>query len=137
MKRILLSVLVLVIAACGVLKGKDGSDGKSADPKEAEDGLNGSDGADAVASSLHCDYKLVYPNDKNPYIVHYSEIEFSEGTVLASFAMTYSATGQQLFREAMLFAKGEPVVIIGQNWIASKDKLVHKASGVKYVPKCK
>lgn len=137
MKEILLLSLFVAVAACGYFEGSRGPAGKDGKSPEAEEAKDGVDGDDAVVSSLHCDYKLVYPHDKNPYIVHYSEVAFSEGTVLASFAMTYSGTGQQLFREAMLFAKGEPVVIIGQNWIASKKELVHKASGTKYAPKCK
>lgn len=137
MKEILLFVLFAAVAACGYFEGSRGPAGKDGKTPEVEQPKDGEAGDDAVVSSLHCDYKLVYPHDKHPYIVHYSEIAFSEGTVLASFAMTYSATGQQLFREAMLFSKDEPVVIIGQNWIASKEKLIHKASKVEYLPKCK
>jgi hypothetical protein len=140
-KRILLSVLVCVLAACGSakdgIKGKDGKDGQSAQGDAGTPGAAGEAGEDAVLGSVHCEYVLYYPNDKNPYIVNYSELAFAEGSTLATLLITYSGNGQQTARESALFSEGEAVVLNGSVWIATKDALIHKASKTKYIPKCK
>ncbi len=120
MFKILCSVLLASLMACGSLTSKDGQDGVNGkDGTTGKPGVDGAAGKGTVLSYSTCAVSWPGTGDNGAFDILFSVINFEDGASLLSFQSKYKSAGDISFSESSSdLLEAAPLSIETQGWKA-------------------